>query len=161
MCVCVIDLSVSWIYSFRFLDARLAREDSVNDWGELTSPCGADLGGAARPSALIRNSQQPGHPRLRHLRLVFYPPSSPLFSSWAAFVRAGSSRPVTRCLPNFLFAASPSSVRTEAFHIASVAKLLAWQVRISSADIDADRVLAPVNVSPAPAPRREPARNQY
>ena len=71
MCVCVIDLSVSWIYSFRFLDARLAREDSVNDWGELTSPCGADLGGAARPSALIRNSQQPVHPRLRHLRLVF------------------------------------------------------------------------------------------
>ena len=72
LCACVIDLSVSWIYSFRFLDARLAREDSVNDWGELTSPCGADLGGAARPSALIRNSQQPGHPRLRHLRLVFW-----------------------------------------------------------------------------------------
>ena len=35
---------------------------------------------AARPSALIRNSQQPGHPRLRHLRLVFYPPSSPFWS---------------------------------------------------------------------------------
>ena len=102
--------------------------------------------------------------RLRALRAlasrVFSHPPHPCF--FLGCIHPGRLLSICGEVPKKKFLpGSPSSVRTEAFHIASVAKLLAWQVRISSAVIDADRVLAPVNVSPAPAPRREPARNQY
>ena len=74
LCVSLIysDLDLFMIYSRSFCDAMLARVVSAYDcMGEVTPPSFADLGRRARPSAFTRNSQRPGHPRLRHLRLVF------------------------------------------------------------------------------------------
>ena len=48
----------------------------------------------ARPAAFTRNSQRTRHPRLGHLRLVFYPPSSPFGWFAAAFGADQLSVPV-------------------------------------------------------------------
>ena len=62
--------------------------------GEVTPLSFADLGRRARSAAFTRNSQRTRHPRLGHLRLVFYPPSSPFGWFAAAFGADQLSVPV-------------------------------------------------------------------